>query len=1109
MEVTVFPLAEPSSPVAGGTFVSPPGVQKVSLARDTDVVFELIPSHLAGLTGELLYRIQWRAGVTGRTFSFDFAMPDQDLNFDQLSSLGNIIDGEVYLRNTDLGVPGRVARLNADGHVVDSTGAVVVTSGTFDTLANALQGERVERAQGDAAVAAQAESMLNGQISAVLSTTASNLAGAVASLNATLLNDRTARIDADAALGGRIDGVVSSVTALSTSLTAKADLVDGKIPVSQIPDAARTQGITVANEAAMLALTTGQVQQFDFAIRPDGIWALMGADPSNLSHWVQLNKVSSVNGRTGAVSINLSDAASAGGHIEIGQVNGLTTALASAGDAGALASLDGRVTAIETDSSIVKLVSGVIPHQLNSDRMAYINNSGQVTNKAGQVIVVPGSGSVTSVNGVDGVVTVNLTSAAAQGGAVPIAQVNGLTGALNQKVDTTDVRLSNSRTPTAHASSHGSLGSDPLTLSTSQISGLSTILVSNGLTGTSNHETRIATLELGGGSGGGGGSPAKSSWFDGTATFSSVIVPASFQNTHGVVLKSPFSVNPTTGNYTYTPGGVKPVEDVYVWPYISPNGHLEFRKWDEAAPADPVMATQAALDSLTTTVGTKASQSALTALTTTVNGKADQSALNTLTTTVSGKADSATVTTLTSTVNSKADATALTALTTTVNGKASQADLAALTTTVGTKASQADLTALTTTVGAKAAQADLTALTTTVNGKAAQADLSAAQASITALQTGKADLVAGKVPSSQLPQVALTNVTVVANKAAMLAQTTTQVQVGDITVVTSTADKGNYILSGDGTPGVEANWVKLVSPDGNVASVNGQSGTVVLSAADVGARSLSSSLSIADTTGLQAALDAKASSTALTTGLAGKTSPADVQTMLGNSVPIKMKVDRVSTSNVLSRSGAQSVDGSLVSAGQLVLLAGQTNPIDNGIWLVQAGAWARPSDFAVGSWLAKGAVVVVGSGATNANTIWQQTATSGVVGTNNNSWSLIGYCAPPFAPVAGNGVDVSGSTFAVKPDTTGPTKGIAVSSAGVAVDPTVVVRKATGIVPAGSTTVTLTHNLNTLYPLVQIIEIGSGNLVLAGVTTNNNVNSVQVDFASAPGSSQYRWVVIG
>jgi hypothetical protein len=40
------------------------------------------------------------------------------------------------------------------------------------------------------------------------------------------------------------------------------------------------------------------------------------------------------------------------------------------------------------------------------------------------------------------------------------------------KVDTTDSRLSDARTPTAHASTHGAAGSDPVTVASSQVTGL-------------------------------------------------------------------------------------------------------------------------------------------------------------------------------------------------------------------------------------------------------------------------------------------------------------------------------------------------------------------------------------------------------------------------------------------------------------------------------------------------------------------------------------------------------------------------------------------------------------------------------------------------------------
>jgi hypothetical protein len=58
-------------------------------------------------------------------------------------------------------------------------------------------------------------------------------------------------------------------------------------------------------------------------------------------------------------------------------------------------------------------------------------------------------------------------------------------------------------------------------------------------------------------------------------------------------------------------------------------------------------------------------------------------------------------------------------------------------------------------------------------------------------------------------------------------------------------------------------------------------------------------------------------------------------------------VTAVATSNVSPLSGlSTTVDGVLVSSdGQSVLLAGQTNSVDNGVWIVHAGVWNRPSSF--------------------------------------------------------------------------------------------------------------------------------------------------------------------
>jgi len=81
-----------------------------------------------------------------------------------------------------------------------------------------------------------------------------------------------------------------------------------------------------------------------------------------------------------------------------------------------------------------------------------------------------------------------------------------------------------------------------------------------------------------------------------------------------------------------------------------------------------------------------------------------------------------------------------------------------------------------------------------------------------------------------------------------------------VAVITAGADKGTYML-GSGAPSTFASWVKLVSPDAPVQSVNGQTGTVNLDAANVGAAPTSHTHTVAQVTGLQSALNDKAATT--------------------------------------------------------------------------------------------------------------------------------------------------------------------------------------------------------------------------------------------------------
>ena len=116
---------------------------------------------------------------------------------------------------------------------------------------------------------------------------------------------------------------------------------------------------------------------------------------------------------------------------------------------------------------------------------------------------------------------------------------------------------------------------------------------------------------------------------------------------------------------------------------------------------------------------------------------------------------------------------------------------------------------------------------------------------LSATLAGKADLVGGFVPTSQIPAVALTKPFTVTSRAEMLAL---DAQEGDIAVIAAGADKGTYIL-GDGPKGTFSSWVSLATdPTIPVQSVNGQTGTVVLAAGDVGAAPASHNHPVTDIT---------------------------------------------------------------------------------------------------------------------------------------------------------------------------------------------------------------------------------------------------------------------
>lgn len=102
-------------------------------------------------------------------------------------------------------------------------------------------------------------------------------------------------------------------------------------------------------------------------------------------------------------------------------------------------------------------------------------------------------------------------------------------------------------------------------------------------------------------------------------------------------------------------------------------------------------------------------------------------------------------------------------------------------------------------------------------------------------------------------------------------------------------------------------------------------------------------------------------------------------------VPALFRVRAVSVANI-TLSGLQTIDGVVYSATQSHLAAGQTNPVDNGLWVTNTGAWTRPSEFATGLSTQAKFLQVVG-GTVYPGTIWGMSNMNAVViGTDSQTW---------------------------------------------------------------------------------------------------------------------------
>lgn len=215
---------------------------------------------------------------------------------------------------------------------------------------------------------------------------------------------------------------------------------------------------------------------------------------------------------------------------------------------------------------------------------------------------------------------------------------------------------------------------------------------------------------------------------------------------------------------------------------------------------------------------------------------------------------------------------------------------------------------------------------------------------------------------------------------------------------------------------------------------------------------------------------------------------------------------RVSTTgNINLSSPGSTIDGVTMAASDRVLVKSQTSVPANGIyiWNGAASAMTRALDASTFDEL-ESAVVTVDEGSTLAGTSWRQTQVNGTIGTNDNIWVAFGTAAPAATETTAGIIEI-----ATQAETdTGTDDARAVTPLKLATYSGRAKRYATNIGDGSSTSIVVTHNLNTNDAQVYLYETGGSKRQVLAEIQHTSVNSVTVLFDSAPASASIRAVVI-
>ncbi len=214
-------------------------------------------------------------------------------------------------------------------------------------------------------------------------------------------------------------------------------------------------------------------------------------------------------------------------------------------------------------------------------------------------------------------------------------------------------------------------------------------------------------------------------------------------------------------------------------------------------------------------------------------------------------------------------------------------------------------------------------------------------------------------------------------------------------------------------------------------------------------------------------------------------SKAEVDTEV-YALPSKRSVRAATTANI-TLSGAQTIDGISIIAGDRVLVKDQTTAADKGIYVCASGSWTRAVDFNASASVDYGILVSVQTGTVNGGTVWKLTTTGAItLGSTALTFALQAFFSSTYLLASNNLSDL------VTPSTARTNLGLGTSATHAATDFLLVSNNLSDISSASTARSNLGLGTIATHALTDVLQV-SNNLsdvaVVATARTNLSVYS--------------------